>query len=727
VALAAATVCVVGLVGRHGSNCRCSGNKNKIGGNATSTTIALQRQHEQEQQRQRHCCCRRRSSSHGPTFVGLLLLLSTFLAAVCRFDDAATIVPVQAFPSILRTTPPPKNNARRRRQFAAVARAVATANKNKFNDNVLIEGRLHSTENDDYARGDCRNAEMRLVESLLITNVDEFPTRIQNSSDASFTSTAGKNNETAMFGSSSRTKEDMQQAPTTTTTSTTLQHLAQVNVVYNTRSDLVYDPVQERYVEQSRGSSSSLRARNNRNHSQSMAAATTRMKFPSWLRNRMSDYVLPRLSAAFVPSGVTANYYPFMTWRILQRFVNANLHVFGTQSLLLGLGIKSGIAESRRGALSGALYWVMKDALGKIVRMLWASKMGLRFDSDARRWRMRSAYVFAAGNGLEIVTYIYPELFLLWATLANCCKQVSMLTSSSTRSSISNSFRDGTRENIGDITAKGEAQVAIIDLAGIASGVYLSKAVVGTSIRSILCVYVVLQVLEILCVYRQLRTVVFRIFNFERMIQVVNSFLDANSADGIANWSKNATATNEVSIQTPQEMAASERMFLPPLHLSRRNIAFGSLGRSKLSPDELRRLIEICRGERFLLAVGTNVKHPRFKNRWQRALLFYKRRGRDNDLQENCHIVLHSDATNADMVRSTLALALLRRKLLLQSLDPDLVRSSDCYNLIEASIREANTIFPLLNRQISKRGWESPSRYMFGRVKMRAEWPLLPR
>ena len=443
---------------------------------------------------------------------------------------------------------------------------------------------------------------------------------------------------------------------------------------------------------------------------------------PQWLRrNRFLQHrLLPLLSVAFVPSGVTSNYYHFMQWRILQRFVNANLHVFGTQSLLLGLGIRD-TTRNQLGALSAALKWVLKDALGKIVRMLWASKMGLRFDSDAKRWRMRSAFVFAAGNGLEIVTFIFPSLFLLWATAANCCKQISMLTSSSTRSSIFFSFRDGSRENIADITAKGEAQVAVVDLMGIATGVWMSKAVVGTSVRSILAVYLVLQSLEIFCVYKQLRAVQYRVFNFERMIKVIGEFCDTE-----ANGSRN--------IPTPQEIARTERMFLPPKHLERRNIAFGSLGRSKLTPEELDRLIQIFAGERFLLAVGENVKYPRTRNRWQkalrRALWFNNKKHHDHrwtstSLQENCHIVLHAQATNVDMVKSTLALTLLRQKLAATTLDPVTVRSSDCYALIEASLRETNQMISPLLRQISKQGWETPARLMFGRVKMRAEWPLL--
>ena len=52
---------------------------------------------------------------------------------------------------------------------------------------------------------------------------------------------------------------------------------------------------------------------------------------------------------------------------------------------------------------------------------------------------------------------------------------MSMLTSSATRNALYNSFRDGSKENIGDITAKGEAQIAVVDLLGIMSGVFLSS------------------------------------------------------------------------------------------------------------------------------------------------------------------------------------------------------------------------------------------------------------
>jgi len=427
------------------------------------------------------------------------------------------------------------------------------------------------------------------------------------------------------------------------------------------------------------------------------------------------------LTSSFLPEGVTPSYYSFMRWRIVQRFINANVHVFGTQSLLLGLGIKN---RNSLG-LGAALTFVLKDALGKIVRMLWASRMGRKFDPDAKRWRFRSAFVFAAGNGLEVATYVFPQFFLLFATVANCCKQVSMLTSSATRNALYNSFRDGKRENIGDITAKGEAQIAVVDLLGIASGVSLSRAV-GVSVKSVLSVWILLQAVEIFCMYHEIRSVVFRMLNFERLYHVVDEFVSSSADFGL----------ELATIPTPEEMAQTEKIFLPPAHLARRAIAFGSLGRAKLSPEELSELMQIFRKEKFILVVGENQKSRR---RWYRLLGRRLRRGRSRknlrkarlDAQEHCHIVLHADATNADIVKSTLALAFLRKKLADSvSLDEDgfVVPSpatlGDCMGIIRDARNEADVAFPQFLKVLSAAGWAPPARYMFGRVTMRAEWPI---
>lgn len=111
----------------------------------------------------------------------------------------------------------------------------------------------------------------------------------------------------------------------------------------------------------------------------------------------------------FVPSGaISSDYYKYSLWRSAQRFVSATSSVFGTQALLLALGFKS-----NRIGIAAATTWVLKDALGKVSRIFWASKHGRKFDSDAKKWRFRSSILFATGNGLEIFTYIVPSMFLV--------------------------------------------------------------------------------------------------------------------------------------------------------------------------------------------------------------------------------------------------------------------------------------------------------------------------
>lgn len=451
------------------------------------------------------------------------------------------------------------------------------------------------------------------------------------------------------------------------------------------------------------------------------------------------------LQRSFVPQGVSDSYYNFMKWRILQRFINSNLHVLGTQSLIMGLGIKS----ARSLGVSAALTWVLKDALGKLTRLIWASRMGRRFDSDAKRWRFRASLLYALGNYLEIVTYINPGLFLLWATIANSCKQVAMLTSSATRTALYNSFRDGKRENIADITAKGEAQIAVVDLLGIAFGVTLSR-VVGTSVKSVLTTYVILQLLELFFLFRLVRSVQFRVMNFERMTQVIEAFLEeepgfitdddsnggrhpginGSSAVTTTKGAAKSTTTGSTGtkysriIPTPEAVARTERIFLPPKHLRRRALAFGSLGRAKLNPNELSYLMTLFQKDRYMLIIGENTKKK------HRKLGIFQTTTLEEAVQQNCHIVLHEEATNLDILKSTLALFMLRRVLVASgrgvsdSGEIIPIRSSDCWDLLEQVRDDTDLLFPLLLRQLSLQGWASPSRFMFGRVQMRAYWPL---
>lgn len=86
--------------------------------------------------------------------------------------------------------------------------------------------------------------------------------------------------------------------------------------------------------------------------------------------------------------------------------------------------------------LAAATKWVIKDALGKVSRIFWASKNGRKFDSDAKKWRFRASLLFAFGSTLQILTNVFPSLFIVFAAVANAVKQMAMVTSSATRNTM---------------------------------------------------------------------------------------------------------------------------------------------------------------------------------------------------------------------------------------------------------------------------------------------------
>lgn len=59
-------------------------------------------------------------------------------------------------------------------------------------------------------------------------------------------------------------------------------------------------------------------------------------------------------------------------------------------------------------------------------------------------------------------------------------------------------------DNIGDITAKGEAQTAVIDLLGMCLGIRISRST-NLAKTKIVMVFLALSAIDLLCVYQEIR------------------------------------------------------------------------------------------------------------------------------------------------------------------------------------------------------------------------------
>ena len=273
---------------------------------------------------------------------------------------------------------------------------------------------------------------------------------------------------------------------------------------------------------------------------------------------------------------------------------------------------------------------------------------------------------------------------------------------------------------------------------------------IGVSVNNVLMIWVILQIGEIFCMYKEMQSIVYSTLNFERMYTVLRGMkftgepITVDNTDMVkAPKAKDQLVSN---VPTPEDIAEQEKIFMPPDHLARRAIAFGSPGRTALDPDELKMLInDAFRGEKYFIVVGKDEKNARGLSarvrQWRRmrraGITVAKGASPDYylDPQEQCYIVLHESANNLEILKSALALVIFRRKLV--SLDakmreqktsfndpPPPFRTRDCEEILRETKIEASKVFPHLLRELTKKGWRPPLRSLLGRVSARADWEI---
>ncbi|CAA0824794.1 Protein root UVB sensitive 6 [Striga hermonthica] len=228
------------------------------------------------------------------------------------------------------------------------------------------------------------------------------------------------------------------------------------------------------------------------------------------------SYVVPE----GFPDSVTPSYVPYMTWRALKHFFGGAMGVFTTQTLLSSLGVSRNTSS---GAV--AINWILKDGAGRVGKMLFA-RQGKKFDYDLKQLRFAGDLLMELGAGVELATAAVPHLFLPLACAANVAKNVSAVTSTSTRTPIYKAFAKG--ENIGDVTAKGECVGNIADLLGTGLSIMISKRN-----PSLFTTFALLSCGYLMSSYKEVRSVVLHTLNRARFTVAVESFLSTGQVPSL--------------------------------------------------------------------------------------------------------------------------------------------------------------------------------------------------
>jgi hypothetical protein len=369
--------------------------------------------------------------------------------------------------------------------------------------------------------------------------------------------------------------------------------------------------------------------------------------------------------------------------------------VLSTQTLLLAVGVvgsgsgSAGVAAVGVGGpeaaaaivaapiMAGALNWVLKDGVGQLGGVIFASKMGQtrRFDSNPKTWRMVAALALDTANLMEIMApTVSSGMVLPLACASNVLKNIGFLTASASRAALHQSF--SVTGNLGDVTAKAASQSMAAGFLGTAIGVTISTLLQHNA-ESFVTAFLMLTVIHQGCNYTSLQAVALKNFDRHRLHLLMEKY--------VVDLHKNDSSTdNPAAVVSPSWVAAHE-VFVPllPQDGAHHWLSIGS------------RLTELCPGgsNEFtrLLQACPNQAH----------VINWTPDGR-------IHLVFTKDADGVDLVKGMLHAYLLRHyrdSANTKTSAPVPVSEAARIHAIAETHRQATRHFPALMKGLEDEGW----------------------
>ena len=436
------------------------------------------------------------------------------------------------------------------------------------------------------------------------------------------------------------------------------------------------------------------------------------MKSTRWqyINTQRSSFATSYLRSMFLPinypQSVHKCYLPFHIWQALETYVGGFVGVLCSQAMLESLGVSSTVA-STAGAV--AIQWVLKDGIAEMGKLLFIKRYARSFDSHPKTWKAVGETLTTLGSGLQLCTLLVPgTYFLAFAATGNILKSVSWAVWGVTHTWFIRNFANA--NNVGDLTAKAEAQSAFALISGWLSGVaLLSYSHTATTLFS---VYFLLAPLHGLATYQLLGNAEVGSLNDAKARVLVSAFVQRNFvlSVGHSTLDRYVGVLGE-SVRKSPKPSKKEPLKLPEMKLgSSIEEAFGTL-------DDVRECIETIRNEDFLIG----IKHE------QDRRVF--------------HIVMHRDAEGHDSLKAMLNAAKLDELLdvtdSISSSAP--THPTEQMNPTHASyqdlrmrtlLKEAHewtlANFPHFVAQLDENDWQTES-VLFDDPGCRAIWNKLPR
>lgn len=93
--------------------------------------------------------------------------------------------------------------------------------------------------------------------------------------------------------------------------------------------------------------------------------------------------------------------------------------VLSTQAMLTALGLGTSAVPA-----AATINWIIKDGLGMLGGVVYTSVISSFFDSDPKKYRFRAVVALQLATIMEMMTPLFPALFIPIASISNVGKCV---------------------------------------------------------------------------------------------------------------------------------------------------------------------------------------------------------------------------------------------------------------------------------------------------------------
>lgn len=321
-------------------------------------------------------------------------------------------------------------------------------------------------------------------------------------------------------------------------------------------------------------------------------AALRRQLERSW--RRCVDVGVQLLLPDGYPHSVSSDYLNYSLWRCVQGVASQISGVLSTQALLYAVGLGKGAIPT-----AAAVNWVLKDGLGYLSKIM-LSKFGRHFDVNPKGWRLFADLLENTAYGLEILTPVFPHLFVPIGAAAGAGRSAAALIQAATRSCFYAGF--AVQRNFAEVIAKGEAQGMVSKVVGIGLGIALANHI-GSSVPLALISFAGVTAVHMYCNLKSYQSIQLRTLNPYRASFVFSEYLLSGQVPSVKEVNDEeplffnlsfGTSRKESKILSAEAKDAAVRIC--------RRLQLGSkLSEIIESKEDARALFDLYKNEQYLL------------------------------------------------------------------------------------------------------------------------------